>query len=291
MFVPCLTFANPDRHELRRERIAPTTRTTRLESFWRTTIRRILACPGTRGSQLDKHRHRTYTGEPVQTPRPGHMSVVDEPSISVEPVVPARSLWLHPSFLKLWVGETASATGTQISAVAIPLTAVVYLHANAFQVGLLTMFETLAFLVIGLPSGPLVDRSRKRPLMLAANLGRMVTLGSIPAAAAFGVLAMTQLYIAALAVGLLSVPFGIAYQSYLPELVDRRAVVEGSSKMQASSSAAVIVGPSIAGALIGVVTAPGAILVDSASYLVSPIMIHSIPAEAESRPAPAPRRR
>jgi MFS family permease len=208
------------------------------------------------------------------------------------PVRPAPiSLWRHAAFGKLWVGKAVSGLGSQVSAVAIPLTAVYYLHASAWQVGLLTAFGSIAYLLIGLPTGPYVDRHRKRPIMLVANLGRTVALASVPLAAAFSVLTLGQLCAVALIVGLLGVPFGVAYQSYLPELIDARALLDGGAKMQATNSINDIVGPGLAGVLIAALTAPIAVAVDAISYLVSAAMIHSISAADETEPPPLARRR
>src|SRR5690348_16374939 len=102
------------------------------------------------------------------------------------------SLWRHPDFLKLWAGQGISQMGTQVSLLAIPLTAVVALHAGAFQAGLLGTFEFLPFLVVGLPAGVWVDRLRRRPLLICADVGRAVAMASIPIAAGLHSLHMAQ---------------------------------------------------------------------------------------------------
>lgn len=193
------------------------------------------------------------------------------------------------AFTKLWAAETISGLGTQVSALALPLTATVYLRAPAFQVGLLTAVSSVAFLLVGLPSGPYVDRHRKRPILLACNVGRLLALGSIPVAAAVHALTMGQLFAVSLVVSLLSVPFGVAYQSYLPYLVGRDALLAGSARMQAGAAVNDIAGPSVAGALMAVLSAPFAILADALSYAVSTVLLFGIPAGAEPTPGPAPR--
>jgi MFS family permease len=171
------------------------------------------------------------------------------------------------------------------------LTAVLHLRASTFQVGLLAAVESVVFLLVGLPSGPFVDRRRKRPILVACNLGRLFALASIPVAALAHVLTIWQLYAAAFVVALLSAPFRVAYQSYLPSLVEERALVAGAARMEASGAVADIAGPPLAGALVGLLTAPIAIGLDAASYLLSTLAIRTIPAAAEQTPPPVPRGR
>jgi MFS family permease len=159
--------------------------------------------------------------------------------------------------------------GTTISQVALPLLAILVLHATTFEVGLLTTLETLAFLLVGLPAGAWVDRMRFRSVLIANDLLRAALLGSIPVAHLLGVLTLAQLYIVTVAVGVCTVFFDVAYQSYLPTLIDRRALVEGNAKLQASESVSQIVGPSVGGLLIQAFTAPYAIVVDALSFLWS----------------------
>jgi MFS family permease len=143
------------------------------------------------------------------------------------------------------------------------------LHASPFQVGLLATCEMLAFLVIGLPAGAWVDRMRYRWVLIVNDLLRALALGSIPLAQALGVLHIAQLYVVALVTGICTVFFDVAYQSYLPQLVDRAALVEGNSKLQASESVSQIAGPGVGGLLIQALTAPYAVLVDALSFLWS----------------------
>ncbi|MCL6551074.1 MAG: MFS transporter, partial [Acidothermus cellulolyticus] len=105
----------------------------------------------------------------------------------------AASLWRHRNFRRLWIGETVSHFGTQVSVVAIPLVAVTTLHAGALAVGLLSTLETIAFAVLGLPAGAWCDRWRRRPVLITADVGRAVALATVPIAAAFHVLTFGQL--------------------------------------------------------------------------------------------------
>jgi MFS family permease len=156
----------------------------------------------------------------------------------------------HRDFRLLWGGETVSELGSQVSLLAIPLLAVRTLHATTFEMGLLTAASTAAFLIVGLPAGVWVDRVRRRRLMIGADLGRVLALGSIPIAAAVGGLTLVQLFVVTLVSGVLTVFFDVAYQSYLPALVGREHLVEGNAKLTGSAQVAAVAGPSVAGGLV-----------------------------------------
>lgn len=203
------------------------------------------------------------------------------------PAIPRTgSLWRDRDFSVLWSGALISEMGDAITVLALPLTAVLTLHAGAFALGALRAAGTAAFLLIALPAGVLVDRRRKRPVMLGADLGRMVLIGSIPVAAALGVLTLAQLYVVALAAGLLSVFFDIAYQSFVPVLVGRERLVEGNSKMGLPGSFANVIGPSAAGGLIAVAGAARAMAADAASFAASASALALLRTH-EPEPAPA----
>src|ERR1700682_2434875 len=121
-------------------------------------------------------------------------------------------LWRNADFMRLWVGQTISEAGTQVSALAVPTVAILLLHATPFQVGLLTALEFLPFPVLGLVAGVYADRLKRRPLMIISDLGRMVTLVSIPIAFSLGILQIEQLYLVGLLVGVFHVFFGISSQ-------------------------------------------------------------------------------
>jgi MFS family permease len=185
-------------------------------------------------------------------------------------------LWHHLDFRRLWIGETVSQFGTAISNLALPLVAILVLHASTFQVGLLATFESIAFLLVGLPAGAWVDRMRFRLVLVTNDLVRFVALGSIPLAQLLGVLSIGQMYAVALVVSVSTVFFDVAYQSYLPELVDREALVEGNAKLQASESVAQVAAPAAGGGLIQLLTAPYAVVVDALSFLWSAAWVASI---------------
>jgi MFS family permease len=188
----------------------------------------------------------------------------------------SRSLVRHADFLKLWTAETISQFGTQVSLLAIPLVAVTILEASAFEVALLGTIEFLPFILFSLPAGAWVDRLRRRPILIAGDIGRAALLISIPVAFAFDVLTIWQLYIVGFFAGILTVFFDVAYQSYLPSLVDRDQLIEGNSKMEVTRTIAQTAGPALSGGLIGVLTAPIAILLDSISYGVSALFVFLI---------------
>jgi MFS family permease len=209
---------------------------------------------------------------------------------SVKPFWPAHGLWRHRDFLKLWAGQTISEFGTQFSLIALPLTAIYVLHASAFAVAALTIFEQLPFLLFALPAGVWVDRLARRPILIVGDAGRALALASVPIAYAAGALHVAQLFVVAFVVGVLTVFFDVAYQSYLPSLVARDQLVEGNSKLQATASIAQLGGPGVAGPLVKLVTAPYAILVDVASFVASSVFVLSIrlPDLAPSEPAERP---
>ncbi|HUD38864.1 MAG TPA: MFS transporter [Streptosporangiaceae bacterium] len=202
-----------------------------------------------------------------------------------------RGLWRHRDFMSLWIGQSVSEVGSSVTMVALPLAAVVLLHASAFQVGLLSAAGTASFLLVALPAGLVVDRVAKRWLMLSCDVARMLIIGSVAVAAAFGVLTMAQLFAVALLAGLATVFFDVAYQSYVPSLIDRDQLHEGNGKLGASQAFAGVVGPSLGGALFSLLRA-GAMSVDSASYAVSTISLLLIrarePKRATTNPATNP---
>jgi MFS family permease len=191
-------------------------------------------------------------------------------------------LWKNPDFLRLWSGQTISALGTMIGGTAMSFTAILFLEATPFQMGVLNVMQILPALLVGLFAGAWVDRVRRRPLLIGADLGRAFVLASVPLAALLGVLRIEQIYLVALLVGVLSILFDVAYQSYLPALVGKDDLVEGNSKLTASGAVAEFAGFSVGGWLVQALTAPLAVLIDAFSFIVSAAAIGSIRArEAE----------
>jgi MFS family permease len=193
---------------------------------------------------------------------------VDIHTETTKPVVKPRWL-ISRNFALLWIGQTISAFGSRITREGLPLTANLVLRATAGQMGLLAAAGALPALLIGLLAGVWVDRLRRRPILIIADISRALLLGTIPLAAVLGVLRIEQLYLVAVLVGALTVFFEVANQSFLPTLVPREHIVEGNSKLSTSESLAEIGGPALAGVLVQVITAPVAILFDAFSFLAS----------------------
>lgn len=204
-------------------------------------------------------------------------------AVQAEPRKRRPSLWRHADYVKLWTAATVSLMGSQVSIIAIPFIAAVVLHAAPFQVALLGAFEMLPFILFALPAGAWLDRVRRRPVLIFGDFGRAVALATIPLAYALGVLTVWQLYAVGFTTGLLTVLFDVADQSYLPALLDPEDLVEGNAKLQISASASQILGPGFGGGLIGIVAAPFAVVVDTASFLASGGLI-SLIRKHETRP-------
>jgi MFS family permease len=182
----------------------------------------------------------------------------------------------HDGFRRLWLAQTLSCIGEQVTYLALPLTAAISLNATPTQMGILTAMGSLPSLVIGVAAGEVVDRHARRPILVAADLGRALLLALIPLAWVTGHLSLPLLYVIALLGGACSLFFQIAYQAFVPTLLDRARLIEGNSLLELSRSAAEVIGPTLAGGLIQVLKAPLAIAVDAASFLASAILIARI---------------
>jgi MFS family permease len=200
-----------------------------------------------------------------------------------------KSLTRHPEFLKLWSSQTISQFGSTITRSALPFVAMLTLGATPLQMGLLAAAGAAPILILGLVAGVWVDRLPRRPLMIAADLGRALLLVSIPIAALLGALSMGQLYVVAALTGVLSLFFDVAYRSYLPALVEREQLIEGNSKLGMSDSVAEIAGPTIGGTLVQLISAPLTILIDAISFLFSALFLGLIRTREPKPTAPAQR--
>ena len=187
-----------------------------------------------------------------------------------------ESVIRNPDFVRLWAAETISQFGTQISLLALPLVAISLLNASAFEVAALATIEFLPFILFSLPAGAWVDRLRRRPILIAGDLGRAAALATVPIAYAVGALSIWQLYVVGFVAGTLTVFFDVAYQSYLPSIVDRDQLVDGNGKLETSRTIAQTAGPAMGGGLIGLITAPLAILADAVSFVVSAVFLFAI---------------
>ena len=196
----------------------------------------------------------------------------------------APSLWRHADFLKLWTGQTISELGSVVTRTAIPLVALLVLGAGPTEMALLVVAGSLAILLVGFFAGAWVDRLRRRPLLIGTDAIRSLLLLSIPVAYAAGVLRMEQLYVVTFLEGCLGAVFQAAYPAYVPSLIGVDRVVDGNSKLATSSSLAEIGGPGLAGALVQLVSAPFAILVDAVSFAVSAVSLLLIRTPEPPRP-------
>ncbi|MGN6600655.1 MAG: MFS transporter [Actinomycetes bacterium] len=192
--------------------------------------------------------------------------------------------WRGP-FGRLWGSVAVSMMGTQVSLLALPLTALAALDATAGQVALLAAAGTAPFLVLGLPAGAWVDRWPRRTVMVIADVARAALLASIPAAWALGVLTLTQLYLVAFAVGSVSVLFDVASLSALPSLVPAQQIAAANGRLEAARAVAQTSGPGLGGVLVQVLSAPLAVTVDAVSYLASAALLRGLPAEPARQPA------
>src|SRR5438876_1593563 len=159
---------------------------------------------------------------------------------------PTRGLWRHPDFVKLWSAETVSQFGSQFTVLALPLAAIDVLPASAFEVATLTTVECLPFLLVSLPAGVWVDRLPRRPMLVLGDLSRAGLLASIPVVYWLGHLTIWQLYGVAFLAGIATVFFDVAYQSYLPSIVERPQLIDGNSKLEIRRAAAPLGRPGLA---------------------------------------------
>lgn len=197
---------------------------------------------------------------------------------------PRGGLWQNGDFLKLWAGETVSVFGSLVGHSALMFVAVLTLNASALEIGALGAASLLPDVLFGLVAGVWVDRLRRRPIMIAADVARFALLCTIPLAYAFDALTIGQLFVVAFGTGTSTVLFDVSYQTYLPTLVEKDAVLEGNSRMAASWSVAEVAGFGVSGWLVQLLSGPVALLVDAVSFLASALAIRGI-----RKPEPAPR--
>ena len=185
-------------------------------------------------------------------------------------------LWRHSEFRKLWAAESISVFGSQFSGLALPLVAVILLEASPFAISALVVIEFLPFILLAIPAGVWVDRMKRKPILVVGDLCRAVLLASIPLAYALDALTLGHLYVVGFFVGVCTVFFDVAYQSYLPSLVDRNQLVEGNSKLEISRSTSQLAGPGAAGGIVSALGAPVAVLLDAISFFCSALFLFAI---------------
>lgn len=194
-------------------------------------------------------------------------------------------LWNNGDFLRLWAGETVSELGSHLGHVALMFTAVLVLDANAFEVGVLAAAGIVPHVLFGLFAGVWVDRLRKRPLMIVADIARFVLLATIPLAYVFDALTIGQLLAVAFGTGSFTILFDVAYQTYLPALVEKDQILEGNTKLGATHAASEVAGFGASGWMVQLLNGPLAILLDAVSFLASAAALVGIRTrEPASRP-------
>jgi MFS family permease len=188
-------------------------------------------------------------------------------------------VWRNPDFLKLWLGHAVSLFGSEITALAIPLTAILTLDAGPIEMGILAASGTTPSLIFGLAAGVWVDRVRRRPVLIASDLIRASLLLSIPAAWALGGLTLPYLVVVTFLIGVCTVLFDVAHTSYLPSVLAPDELVEGNSKLEVSESLNQFAGPGAGGLIVQAVGAPLAIVADSVTFLASAAFLGRIRAK------------
>ncbi|MGV9247222.1 MFS transporter [Streptomyces sp. NPDC003710] len=181
------------------------------------------------------------------------------------------------AFWRYWGASTASGIGDAVTAVALPLLAVLVLHASAFEVSLITAASFASWLLIGLPAGVLVHRLPMRGTQVAMDLVRAAAVASVPVAAALGVLTLPHLIVVALVVGLASVVFDVGNSTFLPSIVSKEELTSRNSLTSGTRAATQLGGPSLGGVLVQLLGAATSIVVDAVSYLVSAALMGSLP--------------
>lgn len=194
-----------------------------------------------------------------------------------------------PTFRRFWIGETVSLIGSEVTRFALPLVAVLSLGASAFEVGVVNAMRYVPIVVVSLFAGIWLDRRRRWPVLIGANAGRAFFIALIPFAGAFDVLSIWLLCVVALAVGTLTVIFDVGSLSFIPNVVDRAKLTDANGRLQTSFSLAMILGPSLGGALVGAFGAPTTLALDAASYVFSVLMLLSMRVSEAAPETPAKR--
>lgn len=182
----------------------------------------------------------------------------------------------HSDLRRLWIGDGISKLGSSIAILALPTTAAIELDASTWEVALLTAFAGLPWLVIALPAGAWVDRLRRRPILITADLVRALVLASVPVAAFFHVLTLQQLYVVEIVIATGTVFFDVSLGSYVPALVGREHLVAANGHLETNRTVAATTGPAFSGQLIQWAGAPFALIGTALGFLWSAAWIASI---------------
>ena len=201
-------------------------------------------------------------------------------------VVPTRGLWHNGAFLRVWSAATVSVFGSFVTRIALPFVAILVLHAGPIEVAVLRSLDLVAALLVGFVAGAWVDRLRRRPVMIWADLGRALLLGSIPLAAIGGWLTLLQVFAVSACAAVLTTFFDVADRAYLPSIVGRAELVRANAALAATSAGMEFAAFGVAGFLVSLLTAPIAIAIDAASFIVSAGLLGAI-RHREAPPPPA----
>jgi MFS family permease len=221
---------------------------------------------------------RAVTSDPLLDPVP-----------PTHDVAPTPSLWRNGAFVRVWSAATVSVFGSYVTRMALPFVAILTLGAGPIEVAVLRSLELVAALVVGFAAGAWVDRLRRRPVLIWADVGRAALLGSIPVAALAGWLTLPQVFLVAAAAAVLTTFFDVADRAYLPTIVPRSDLVRANGALAATSSAMEFTAFGVAGFLVNLLTAPIAILIDALSFIVSAVLLGTI-RQTEPPPPPASER-
>jgi len=201
----------------------------------------------------------------------------------------ASPLWRNEAFVRVWSAATVSIFGSLLTRMALPLLAILTLGAGAIEVAVLRAVDLVALAAVGLVAGAWVDRLRRRPVLIWADLGRAVLLGSIPVAFVAGALTFWQVLVVAAAAAALTAFFDAADNAYLPSIVERERLVEANSALAASGSAAEFASFGISGFLVTLLSAPITIAIDALTYVVSAVLLLTVRREEAPPPPPEDR--
>jgi MFS family permease len=230
-------------------------------------------------------RHATL-GPPLPYPPRVVAEPLTDPHLPPAEATPTLSLWRNGAFARVWTAATISIFGSLLTRMALPFVAILVLSANAFDVALVRSMDLIAILAVGLVAGAWVDRLRRRPVMIAADLGRALLLATIPLAAIGGWLSLPQLLLVAFLAATLTTFFDAADRAYLPTIVPRRDLLRANGALSASSSVSEFLSFGSAGFLVQLITGPMTIAIDALTYLISAVLLGSIRAH---EPAPPPK--
>ena len=187
-------------------------------------------------------------------------------------------LWRHPDFMRLWTAQAVSQFGEQVTRAALSLAALLTVHAEPAQLGVLAALSSAPAVIVGMFAGGYVDRARRRALMISADIVRGLLLLTVPIAAWLGIFSMMQVYVLAFLVGAASVLFDLADTAYLPTLLPQEHLIEGNSKLGVTRATAEVGGSALAGLLVQIIGAPMTITFNAFTYLFSAFALGRIKA-------------